>query len=77
MRMTVRQLIAKLEQVPKDSFVFVEGYEGGYSDIAVLKETKAALNVNKEEWMGPHDERPDGKVDAVVLIREWNTRTDL
>lgn len=54
MRMTVLQLIAKLEQAPKDSFVFVEGYEGGYSDIAILKETKADLDVNKEEWMGPH-----------------------
>lgn len=77
MRMTVQQLIAKLEQLPKDSFVFVEGYEDGYSDIAILKETKATLDINKEEWMGPHDERPDGNVDAVVLIREWNNRSNL
>lgn len=56
--MRVRELIAALEEYPKDMRVIVKGYEGGYWDAGNLKRLKIHLHTNKKDldlW-GPHDD---------------------
>ena len=72
MRMTVKQLKSALEHYPEDAIVLVPGYEGGYSDIGKLKETKVKLDHYKEEWNGPQEETEGAKQAAILLIRETN-----
>jgi len=66
---TVAELIAKLEQYPKSTRVVVAGYEGGYNDISLILERNLELDVNKQDYMGRHDDAEKGKesVKAIFL----------
>ncbi len=66
-RMTVKELKAALDGCPEDSIVLVQGYEGGFSDIGLIKKIKVTLNFYKEEWNGPHEES-NGEGRAGILI---------
>ena len=76
MAVTVKDLIEKLSSFPPNLPVFVEGYEGGFSDILVVKQVSIALNQHKEDWFGPHEEDPDSKDCAVVILRGSNPNAD-
>ncbi len=44
-------------------------YEGGFCDVKTLKNIKVKLNVNTEDYNGPHDEAPGADTDAIVITR--------
>lgn len=67
--MTVKELIEKLNTFDQDMIVLVNGYEGGLSDISKIEATKVNLNVNKEDYLGPHEESPKGSTSAVYISR--------
>ena len=81
--MTVKELIQILESYPNDLRVVVNGYEGGFDDIAPerISVTKIQLDVGTEDWEGQH-EGPDLRrkeapstgdiVDALVFHRASN-----
>ncbi len=81
--MTVKELIQILGSYPNDLRVVVNGYEGGFDDIAPerISVTKIQLDVGTEEWEGQHEE-PDLRrkeapstgdiVDALVFHRASN-----
>jgi len=53
--MTVKELIAELQTLDPDLYVFTQGYEGGYEDIVSVGNIKEiALNYNHEWYYGPH-----------------------
>lgn len=70
--MTVQQLIQKLNQFPQDLRVMVEGYEGGYEDLEVIRLSKVGLNIHESEIYGNHDTpEPDCKtIDALIFYRQ-------
>lgn len=72
MSTTVRELINKLQAMPQEAVVLVDGYEGGLSDIGAIKTTLVDLNVNKEDYYGPHEESSSGSTNAVLLRRAPN-----
>lgn len=72
MGFNVKELKAELSKYPDDTLVLVEGYEGGFSDIGFIKSIKVHLDINKEDYMGPHEENPKGTTSAVVLIKAQN-----
>jgi hypothetical protein len=56
-RTTVGDLIKALKELPADSFIFVNGYEGGYHDCPLpARLEKIMLNVNDEWYYGPHED---------------------
>jgi hypothetical protein len=66
--MIVKELIEQLQQLDPELYVFVDGYEGGYDDIAISEVKDIALNVNKEWWYGQHDNINDDKfIDAKIV----------
>lgn len=76
MELTVKDLIQKLSNFPSDLRVLVEGYEGGLSDILNIKQVQVALNQHKEDWLGPHEEDPNSKDNAVIILRSPNPNVD-
>ncbi len=72
MELTVKDLIQALSKYPPNTRVLVQGYEGGYSDVQDAREIPVAFNVNKEDYMGPHDDDENSKQTAIVLIRDLN-----
>lgn len=69
--MKVGELIKRLEKLPQDARVMVDGYEGGLCELRAPSITvhKCRLNVNKKDWNGPHAIDATGKALAVVLSR--------
>ncbi|OQW53825.1 MAG: hypothetical protein A4S09_06300 [Proteobacteria bacterium SG_bin7] len=68
--MTASDLIEALKKIDPSTHVLVQGYEGGFSEIADIKKLKIKLDVNTESWYGRHEEADDGGVEAIVLVRE-------
>jgi hypothetical protein len=54
--MTIAELIEKLQKLEPDLQVFVNGYEGGITDLRGASEIFVKLNVNTEHYYGPHEE---------------------
>ena len=54
--MTAKELIEALQQLDPEMRVFTHGYEGGYCDAVVSLPMEIALNIHKEDWMGPHED---------------------
>ncbi|MFN9113279.1 MAG: hypothetical protein ACK5XN_24685 [Bacteroidota bacterium] len=54
--MTAKELIEQLQQLDPDTRIFTNGYEGGYCDAEISSPKQIALNIHKEEWMGPHED---------------------
>ena len=66
--MKVKELIEKLQQLDPELHVFVDGYEGGYDDVAVSEVKEIALNVHTDWYYGKHDNADDDRFfDATVV----------
>lgn len=53
--MKVKELIEKLQALPPDMMVIVDGYEGGVNETSDVAVETIALNVNQEWYYGAHD----------------------
>ena len=55
--MTVAELIAKLQEMPQDARVVVNGYEGGLDDLETVEliEIVVGLNESYGGLFGPHE----------------------
>ena len=55
--MTVQELTQLLAQYPAELRVVVNGYEGGYDDLAPgrISVVKISLNAGTHDWDGKHD----------------------
>lgn len=75
--MNVAALRAILEGLPDTMPVFVSGYEGGVQDPNTVLVEKVLLNVNRVDWLGPHElirggeHTPGEVVDALVITRSF------
>ena len=69
--MTVKELIEQLQQLDPELHVFVDGYEGGYDDVAISEVKDIALDANdttKDWWYGKHDNFDENKhIDNIVV----------
>ena len=67
--MTVKELIEKLQQLDPELHVFVDGYEGGYDDIAISEIKDIELNVHEEWYYGKHDNVDDSKITDNPIVK--------
>lgn len=77
--MTVAQLIAKLQRMPPDAPVMIEGYEGGIRELNPegVALVSVELDVNAgSEYLGPHELADDGPVMAAALLSYDLSRYD-
>jgi len=72
MSIKVKDLKSELAKYSDETIVLVDGYEGGLADIGLIKSIKVKLDVNKEDYIGPHEENPKGTTTAIVLIKAQN-----
>lgn len=54
--MTVAELIAKLQEMPQDARVVVDGYEDGLKDASLVQTIPVVLNANTSCCSGPHEQ---------------------
>jgi hypothetical protein len=74
--MNVQQLIEELQKHPPEMRVIVNGYEGGYDDLASPNKQSIRLNVHPpDQWYyGKHDDEDcsfgskDGSKETALLI---------
>jgi hypothetical protein len=74
--MNVQQLIEELQKHPPEMRVIVNGYEGGYEDLASPHQKSIRLNVHApDKWYyGQHDDEDyslgskDGSKETALLI---------
>lgn len=55
-KMTVGELIAKLQTFDPALPVMVDGYEGGVDYPVAVDQTEVRLNVNEADYYGAHEE---------------------
>jgi hypothetical protein len=67
--MTVKELIEKLQQLDPELHVFVDGYEGGYDDVAISEIKDIELNVHEEWYYGKHDNANDTKITDNPIVK--------
>ncbi len=53
--MTVAKLIELLKKHDPDMPVIVNGYEGGFDDIARIEEVTISLNYHERDYLGTHE----------------------
>ena len=83
--MTVAELIAKLQEMPQDARVVIDGYEEGVEDAQIVQAVPIVLNVNPvtDTMCGTHELQShliDGTADEVAVYlprRPWGVPTDL
>ena len=75
-KITVAELIERLQQFPPETRVVVAGYEDGFNDIAWVDGLDIALNVHTEDYYGAHENAEDAKdgfeVVPAVALRGYN-----
>lgn len=54
--MTVKELITQLSELDQELHVFTSGYEGGYHYAKLSDVKDICLDVNPEDYYGPHDD---------------------
>lgn len=54
--LTVADLIKKLQTLPQDLPVVLEGYEGGYNHELSFEQIEVALYVHSEDYLGNHEQ---------------------
>jgi hypothetical protein len=67
--MTVKELIEQLQQLDPELHVFVDGYEGGYGDIAISEIKDIELNVHEEWYYGRHDNVDNTKITDNPIVK--------
>ena len=70
--MTVQELIDLLKTKDPSLRVVLNGYEGGFSHIEALKKLSLKLNVNEEDFYGPHEEVESDQDESAILIYKKN-----
>jgi hypothetical protein len=68
--MNVKDLIEKLKTFPAGTQVLVQGYEGGYDDIARIDEKTVIKDPEAAEYYGEYDDAENsgkGAVESVVI----------
>lgn len=65
--MNVQELIEELSKYPQDAMVIRPGYEGGKTEVTYTEQCNITLNVNVDDWFGPHEVRSDGDTLAVYI----------
>lgn len=69
--MNVEELIKKLQKLPADAQVMVQGYEDGYDAVYAVKEIPVIENLKAQEWNGEYEkaEKNDkSAISAVVIL---------
>jgi hypothetical protein len=66
--MKVLELIARLQQLPADLDVLVEGYETGFDPIHALEIRTVEPNAAAEDWDGEFDEAPGAGRQALLIV---------
>ena len=68
--MIVSELIAFLQGCPKDIFVLVQGYEGGWTDLKLnsIEICDVVPNSNNTDYYGPHEKAED------VYTHDWEEK---
>lgn len=74
--MKVSELIARLQQLPADLEVLVEGYETGFDPIHALEIRAVELNVAAEDWDGEFEESPGADRQALLILGRRGHRRD-
>ena len=67
--MTAQQLIEKLQQIDPEMRIFVNGYEGGYSDATVSEIRDIALDVHTEWYYGTHADATSDLAEGKVIVK--------
>lgn len=65
--MTIKELIAQLQQYPSTHRVIINGYEGGFNDVAIVQPKRIALDVNTDLYYGDHEEFDSSEHDPSQL----------
>ena len=73
--MTVLELIKILESKNPSSRVVVSGYEDGLSDIGNVRDIALKINVNSEDYYGPHEEVDSGEDEKAIYIARANNQS--
>tara|TARA_Y100001963_G_scaffold142128_1_gene211231 strand:+ start:346 stop:666 length:321 start_codon:yes stop_codon:yes gene_type:complete len=74
-KVTVNQLIERLQEMPQDNIVVIRGYEGGVDEVTVLEDVRVELDVNAEWNYGSHevldrrDRSQDENITGAVYLR--------
>lgn len=68
MKMTVAELVARLQAFPADAAVVTPGFdESCYDDVATVEEVRIRRDVRKQGHCGCHDEGGPGDELAVLV----------
>jgi hypothetical protein len=67
--MTAQQLIEKLQQFDPEMRIFVDGYEGGYSDANVSEIRDIALDVHTDWYYGTHEDAASDLAAGKVIVK--------
>ena len=65
--MTVKELIAKLSQMPQELPVLLDGYEDGLDDVIDTTVVSVDFDTDREWWYGHHEYNEQSKNQAVYL----------
>lgn len=66
--MIIEELIQQLQRYPKNSRVIVQGYEGGYDDVTIVREISIQPNTSHEWYNGKYLKSDDAASETAVLI---------
>lgn len=66
--MTVAELIAELQQYPSTARVIVDGYEGGYDDVAGVRACPIRVHVHREGYFGPHEDARNQPAEETAIL---------
>jgi len=55
-KMTAKEIIDHLKDLPPETHICVRGYEGGLEDVKLLRQTKILQDRNNEWYYGSHEE---------------------
>ena len=76
--MTIRELTQALREFDPGQMVVVQGYEGGFDEVTLVRGLRLALNAHEEFWYGRHEITASNGVPAALLASsdstEWRYR---
>ncbi len=68
--MTAKQLIEILESFDPNTPVMVDGYEGGVGEPAAATYIGVQIDVNGEDYYGPHEIDPAATTKCIYISRK-------
>lgn len=67
--MTIKELKQKIENLPDEMKVLVNGYEDGLDEVSSAQVLPIKLNTNDQEWSGPHEIDESSEAKAFLIAR--------